>query len=152
DLRASNPRPPDRRASGGAARVSGVDGSVPGAGAPGSRTRLGRLSGLVPRGGLRHAVAIIAGGQALAALVVALAYPIITRLYDPAQFGAFAALVSLLSIALTVSCLTYDQAIPLPEREDLAFDLVVMSLLCTVALTCLCALVMILFGRELLAH
>jgi O-antigen/teichoic acid export membrane protein len=109
-----------------------------------------RLTGLAPKGGLRRSVAVIAGGQALAAIVVALAYPVVTRLYDPTEFGAFAAVVSLLSIVLTVNCLTYDQAIPLPEKDETGSDLVVLSLLCTVAVTGLCAAVMILFGRELL--
>ena len=45
-------------------------------GGGGSRSRLvGRVTRVAPRGGLRRAVAIIAGGQALAAILVALTYP-----------------------------------------------------------------------------
>jgi O-antigen/teichoic acid export membrane protein len=97
-------------------------------------------------------VAVIAGGQALAAVVVALAYPVVTRLYDPTEFGAFATVISLLSIVLTVNCLTYDQAIPLPEKEETATDLVVLCMLCIVAITGLCAAVTILFGSQLLGQ
>lgn len=108
------------------------------------------MARVAPKGGLRRAVATIAGGHALGAIVVALSYPATTRLYTPTQFGAFAAVVSLLSLVLTVTCLTYDQAIPLPEREETAADLVVLSLVCTVGITMLCAALLLLFGRELL--
>ena len=122
-------------------------------GSGGSRSRLvSRVTRVAPRGGLRRAVAIIAGGQALAAIIVALTYPATARLYTPAEFGAFATIVSLLSIVLTVTCLTYDQAIPLPEKQEMAADLVVVSLICTVAITAICATVMLLFGQDLLAH
>jgi O-antigen/teichoic acid export membrane protein len=117
----------------------------------GTRGRLvSRMRRIAPSGGLRRAVAIIAGGQALAAILVALTYPATTRLYTPAQFGAFATIVSLLSLVLTVTCLTYDQAIPLPESREMAADLVVLSLICTVMITAICAAVMLLFGEQLL--
>jgi O-antigen/teichoic acid export membrane protein len=119
----------------------------------GTRKQLLRgLMRIAPEGGLRRAVATIAGGQALAAVLVALTYPATTRLYTPTQFGAFAAVVSLLSLVLTVTCLTYDQAIPLPEKEETAADLVVLSLICTVTITTLCAAVVLLFGRQLLGR
>ena len=120
-------------------------------GGGGTRSRLvGRVTRIAPSGGLRRAVAIIAGGQALAAILVALTYPITTRLYTPAQFGAFATVVSLLSLVLTVTCLTYDQAIALPEKQEMGADLVVLSLICTVVVTAICAVVMLLFGKEIL--
>ena len=120
-------------------------------GSGGRRSRLvSRITRVAPSGGLRRAVAIIAGGQALAAIIVALTYPVTARLYTPAQFGAFATIVSLLSLVLTVTCLTYDQAIPLPERQEMAADLVVLSLICTVVITAICTLVLLLFGEDLL--
>jgi O-antigen/teichoic acid export membrane protein len=124
------------------------------AGGPGGlRARVGRgITAAAPRGGLRRAVAVLAGGHALAAIVVAATYPALTRLYTPSDFGAFAATVSLLTLVLTVTCLTYDQAIPLPEKEETAADLVVLSLVCTLAVTGLCAIGMLLFGEQLLGR
>src|SRR4029079_17861262 len=120
-------------------------------GSGGRRSRLvSRITRVAPSGGLRRAGAIISGGEAPAATIVALTYPVTARLYTPAQFGAFATIVSLLSLVLTVTCLTYDQAIPLPERQEMAADLVVLSLICTVAITAICTLVLLLFGEDLL--
>jgi O-antigen/teichoic acid export membrane protein len=135
------------------AQMSGHGGAPPPPGNGGLRDRfLYGMTRVVPSGGLRRAVVTIAGGQALAAILVALTYPATTRLYTPAEFGAFAAVVSLLSLVLTVTCLTYDQAIPLPEKEETAADLVVLSLIGTVVITTVCAAVLLLFGRQLLGR
>jgi O-antigen/teichoic acid export membrane protein len=109
-------------------------------------------SAIAPRGGLRRGVVVLAGGHVLAAVIVAATYPALTRLYSPGNFGAFAAAVSLLTLVLTITCLTYDQAIPLPEKDETAADLVILSLICTVGVTALCTFGMLFFGRRLLGY
>ena len=104
-----------------------------------------------PAGGVRRAVALLAGGNAVATTTVALSYPIVSRLYAPAEFGEFAAAVALLSIVLTVTCLTYDRAVPLPEDDRTASDLVILCLLATLVISTLSAAIMVTTGERLLA-
>jgi O-antigen/teichoic acid export membrane protein len=79
-----------------------------------------------------------------------MSYPIVSRLYAPTEFGAFAAAVSLLSIALTVVCLTYDRAVPLPEDDRTAGDLVILCVLATLVVSALSAAIMLITGERLL--
>lgn len=101
-------------------------------------------------GDLRRAVAIVAGGHALAYAVAAVSYPILSRLYEPSEFGAFAAAAALLVVVLTIVCLTYDRAVPLPERDETAGDLIVVCVLATVALTTLVTVALAVAGRQIL--
>jgi lipopolysaccharide exporter len=102
------------------------------------------------RGDLRRAVAIVAGGHVLAYAVAAVSYPILSRLYDPSEFGAFAAAAALLVVVLTIVCLTYDRAVPLPERDEVAGDLIVVCVLATIALTALSTLALVVAGEQIL--
>ena len=96
-------------------------------------------------------MALLAGGNVVATTTVALSYPIVSRLYAPAEFGEFAAAVALLSIVLTVTCLTYDRAVPLPEDDRTAGDLVILCLLATLVISTLSAAIMVTTGERLLA-
>jgi O-antigen/teichoic acid export membrane protein len=103
-----------------------------------------------PAGGLRRAVALLAGGNVLAVAIVALSYPIVSRLYDPTEFGAYAAAMSLLNLILSVTCLTYDHAIPLPKDDETASDLVVLSLIGAVLMTSISTVLMLTLGGKIL--
>jgi O-antigen/teichoic acid export membrane protein len=101
-------------------------------------------------GDLRRAVAVVAGGHALAYGVAAISYPILSRIYDPNEFGAFAAGAAVLTVLITITCLTYDRAVPLPERDEIAGDLIVVCVLATIALTSLTTLALLVAGRQIL--
>ena len=110
----------------------------------------GTANRFAPAGGLRRAVALLAGGNVLAVAIVALSYPILSRLYDPAEFGAYAAAMSLLALILSVTCLTYDHAIPLPKSDETASDLVVLSLIGALVMTLITTVLLLTLGGELL--
>jgi O-antigen/teichoic acid export membrane protein len=109
----------------------------------------GRLRGAL-RGDLRRAVAVVASGHALAYGLAAISYPILSRIYEPEEFGAFAAGAALLAIVITITCLTYDRAVPLPERDETAGDLIVVCVLATIAVTSLTAVALIVAGPQIL--
>jgi O-antigen/teichoic acid export membrane protein len=120
-----------------------------------TRTRRGsgraaRRLGRALSGDLRRAVAIVAGGHLFAYAVAAVSYPILSRLYDPSEFGAFAAGAALLALLITITCLTYNNAIPLPERDEVATDLIVVCVLATIALTSLTTLALLVAGEQIL--
>jgi O-antigen/teichoic acid export membrane protein len=101
-------------------------------------------------GDLRRAVAIVAGGHALAYVVAGVSYPILSRVYSPDEFGAFAGAAALLALIITVTCLTYDHAVPLPERDEVAGDLIIVCVLATIALTSLTTVALIAAGPQIL--
>jgi O-antigen/teichoic acid export membrane protein len=96
-------------------------------------------------------VSLIAGGTALGQLVIALASPLLTRLYTPAQLGLLAVYASLLATLVPASSLRYEVAIPLPEHDEDALNLLAVALSCLLAV---CALVLgvVPFVRHGLGH
>lgn len=74
----------------------------------------------------RH-VGLLAGASAVGPLVVFAAYPALTRLFDPAQFGILGAFEATLAIALSFCTLRYHVAIAVPEDDVDAAALVVAS-------------------------
>lgn len=86
-----------------------------------------------------------AGGQFLAIL----AAPILTRLYSPEDFGLLAVYASLLSLIGVLASLRYELAIPLPESDEEAAHVAVLSLLIVCGMTALAAIVMAIFGSSI---
>src|SRR5690606_39781775 len=56
-------------------------------------------------------------GSVVGQAVVILTYPLITRLYDPADFGLFSVFASVVSMVAVASTASLEAAVPLP-RED----------------------------------
>ena len=93
---------------------------------PASTGLLGRLRGLgrtAAGSSFLQSLGVLAGGTAAAQIVIVAASPVLSRLYRPDDFGAFAVWSSLLFTLLQVSGLRYDAAIVLPEEEQQAVDL-----------------------------
>lgn len=84
-------------------------------------------------------VSLIAGGTALGQSLIALGSPFLTRLYTPSQLGLLAVYAALLSTLVPASSLRYEVAIPLPEDEGDAFNLLAVVMACLVAV---CALLL----------
>jgi len=93
-------------------------------------------------------------GTTLAQVIPALASPVITRLFRPADFGAFAFVVAVLGLLTPVACLRYDLAIMLAEDDEEATHLTALCLgvgACA-ALLLSCALVVIWQLRGIETH
>ena len=118
----------------------------PGAGG----ARGSRLQTPFPVGGLRRAVSILITGAALAQAIVALCSPFLTRLYGPADFGLYGAAMAVVSVLVTVGCLRYEVAIPLPRDELRAANLLALSVLACAGSTVLFGLVLLVAGETLL--
>lgn len=74
-----------------------------------------------------------AAGQALAVLLS----PVLTRLFEPQHFGAYAAYSSLLGLFLVVTSLRYEITIPQAKDDQDAFHLVALSALITCGMSVL---------------
>lgn len=89
-------------------------------------------------------------GTALAQIIPIAISPILTRLYSPADFSVFALYTAILSILSVIACLRFEIAIPMPENDKTALELVVLSLISTLGITALTWLIVVLFSKQII--
>ena len=88
---------------------------------------------LLPRASFARSVGVLAGGTAVASGIGVLALPIITRLYSPEDFSVLAVFSSIVAIVSVAACLRLEIAIPLPEKDEDAANLLALAwFFCTV--------------------
>ncbi len=86
---------------------------------------------------LRHTLSVLtgtAGGQ----LVAIAATPLLTRLYSPVDYGGYSYLASVTLIVAGIACLRLERAVPLPESDEEAREVIAvasLASLCFAALT-----------------
>ena len=68
-------------------------------------------------------------GTGLAQVIVVATSPILTRLYSPSDYGIFAVAMAIVSVLITITCLRYDHALPLPEDDLAAANVLILSVL-----------------------
>jgi lipopolysaccharide exporter len=93
---------------------------------------IGHLSFFFRKGSFARDVATLMCGTAVAQGVAVAAAPILTRLYNPRDFGVFALFATVLSVSGPLISARYELAIVPCEDDDAAFGLVVLS--CLIAL------------------
>jgi O-antigen/teichoic acid export membrane protein len=91
-----------------------------------------------------RAVGMVAGGAAFAQSLSLLAAPILTRVYAPAEYGIFALYLSILFVLLVVCTLCYHLAIPLPEDDAAAAQLLVLALVVVLGMSTLFGIAVVL--------
>ncbi|MDC0646820.1 lipopolysaccharide biosynthesis protein, partial [Opitutales bacterium] len=72
-------------------------------------------------------VGLIAGGTAFAQFLTIACAPLLTRIYDPSDFGLLAVYSSILAILSIIAGLRYEMAIPLAESESDAINILFLS-------------------------
>lgn len=112
---------------------------------------LDRVIARLRRGGLVRAVVLVASGTLMAHAVILVAQPLLTRLYSPEAFGAFAVFFALSSMLGSVANLRYENAIPLAADLRGATDVTVASAAAACVTTLLTAVLVWLFGTHLAA-
>lgn len=76
-----------------------------------------------------HSVVILISGSALSQMAVVLVTPILTRLYTPEDFGILSVYLSIMFTIAIITSFHYETAIPLPNNEEDAVNLLMLSLL-----------------------
>ena len=79
-------------------------------------------------GNFRRSVFVLVGGAAFAHIITALALPVATRLYSPADFSVLAVFASVVSIVSAAACLRFDIAVPVAGSDEEAANLLVLAL------------------------
>ncbi|MGD9780410.1 oligosaccharide flippase family protein [Methanomethylovorans sp.] len=95
-------------------------------------------------------VLILVGGTTFAQIVGILAYPMLTRLYGPEDFGTWAIFISITGIVSTIACMRYELAILLPESDDDAINILGLSLLIALFITILTVPLLFIFKETLI--
>ncbi|WP_205599034.1 lipopolysaccharide biosynthesis protein [Halomonas faecis] len=108
-----------------------------------------RAARLLPQNKFARSVSVLAGGTAAGQIIVVAASPILTRLYSPEDFGLLAVYAGLLGILSVIASLRYQLAIPLPESDEEAGSIVVLSLLVVVGVTMFTSVIVGLFGSSI---
>lgn len=73
------------------------------------------------------AVAKLTGGAVAAQVLIIVSSPLLTRLYEPSDFGILAVYGSIFAMFVVVASWRYEMAIPLPEEDGVAASLLVLS-------------------------
>lgn len=113
--------------------------------------RLRRLGRKAAGNSFLQSIGVLASGTAAGQAIIVAASPILTRLYRPEEFGAFAVWSAVLFTLLQVSCLRYDAAIVLPDDEQRAADLLGLAALAATAFCAALALALPWAGGPLVA-
>lgn len=92
---------------------------------------------------------IIGSGTAAAQVLSIVFVPILTRIYPPAIYGTLAVFTSLLSILIVASSFRYELTLPLPEKDDDAEYLLILSFLIIGTLTIVLFIVLAISGDYL---
>ena len=94
-------------------------------------------------------VLTLVGGTTFAQVVTILASPILTRLYTPEEFGAWALLISITTIVGIIACMRYEFSIMLPESDEEAINLLGLSLSIVLIITSISILPIYFFKNEI---
>jgi O-antigen/teichoic acid export membrane protein len=105
----------------------------------------------LPKGQFAKSVSVLAGSAALGRAMTIVASPLLTRLFEPHDFGVLTLFSSLLAVLLAGASLRYEFAIPLPKEDGDAAVLVVLALAMSVVTSVLWAVIYAVSGARLLA-
>lgn len=103
----------------------------------------------LPTSKFARSVSVLAGGTVMGQIIVVASSPILTRLYTPEDFGLLAVYAAILGILSVVASLRYQLAIPLPDSNQDAANLAVLSLLSVVIISTLIAAAVALWSEPL---
>lgn len=95
---------------------------------------------------------MVAGGTAAGQALTMVASPVLTRLFRPEDMGILAAYTSATGIAGAVCSLSYHAAIPLPEDDPTAANILGLSLLSAAASSVIALILCVLFGSSMAAR
>lgn len=103
------------------------------------------------KGRFARSVTVLAGGAVLGQAITVLVSPILTRLYSPEDFGVFGVYASILGIVTVIASLRYEYALPLPEDDETAANIVALCFLLLLGMAGLIALLVYRLGDRIVA-
>lgn len=101
-------------------------------------------------GSIFRNMAVLASGAAMARAIGVLSMPVITRIYEPEHMGVLSVYVAFAALLAPFGTFRYTSAIPLPRREETAFNLVALCCITLISVSALIGLILALSARQLL--
>ncbi len=95
-------------------------------------------------------VLILSGGTAIAQIFYILISPILSRLYNPSDFGIFSIFVSIISIVSVIANGNYQLAIMLPEKDEDSINVASVAFLFNIFVNSIFFVIIIIFKTPLL--
>ena len=89
-------------------------------------------------------------GTTIAQIIPIAISPILTRIYTPEDFGILALFMSISLLIGSVASVRYEQAIILPDQDEDAFNLIVLSLSLMVLICCIILMVILVFHDSII--
>lgn len=105
-----------------------------------------RINSLLQSSFIRN-VGVLVGGTAFSQIIALLALPFLTRLYTPQDFTILATYTSVLALLTVISCLRFEIAIPMPESQKDAFNLLALSGISVIGITLLTLIAVIVYEK-----
>jgi len=102
--------------------------------------------------GFLGSVGVLVGGTGIAGAISALMLPVLTRLYTPQDFSLLAVLTGVIAIVSVAACLRFDIAIPVPEQDVEAANVLGLAVLCLAAIVVLLSGALLVVPASLLAR
>lgn len=106
---------------------------------------------LLARAPFLRNVAVLVSGTAIAQVLTILAYPILMRLYTPAQFGLFALFGAIVMTVTVVAGWRYEMAVVIARTEKEAANLLALALMMALVMAAASGVFFVLGGDELMA-
>jgi O-antigen/teichoic acid export membrane protein len=100
----------------------------------------------LPQGSFTRSVSVLAGGTMTAQVMAIAASPLLTRIYQPRDFGALQIFISILGLAVVAAAGRYEVAVLLPEDDQSAIDILALAVLCV------CISTMVTIGLVVVCH
>ncbi len=105
-----------------------------------------KLYAIISINSMLSGIFLIGTGSLLAQIIGIILMPIITRLYNPQDFGLFAVYLSIISIIMVIASLKYELAIPIPKDDIVASNLLILCLLLISITTSIMIIFVYIFG------
>jgi O-antigen/teichoic acid export membrane protein len=102
--------------------------------------------------GFLSSVGVLVGGTGFAAAISAVMLPVLTRLYTPHDFSLLAVLTGMISIISVAACLRFDIAIPIPEQDNEAANVLALAVVSVFAVVIVLSGVLFALPASLLAR
>jgi O-antigen/teichoic acid export membrane protein len=98
---------------------------------------------------LIRSASILVTGTVLAQLISILLQPFLRRFFSPESFGLFSVYLSIIGILLVITTLRYDDAIVLPDNDSESANLLVLSLIFSLAINFLLFIIVLTCGDRI---
>jgi len=98
----------------------------------------------------RHVAAILSGST-LAQLIPLMSEPILVRFFTPVEFGVLALFLAVATIFSSIATARYEMAIVLPKRDELAINVLFLSLFITLGMSLFSGIIVWLFSDNIIS-